>query len=59
MILTPSAVVLAADSTVTIENKKTYAGVNKLFKLSNGPPMGIMTYNNAEFLSIPIETIIK
>ena len=59
MILTPSAVVLAADSTVTIENKKTYAGVNKLFKLSNDPPMGIMTYNNAEFLSIPIETIIK
>ena len=57
MILTPSAVVLAADSTITIDNKKTYIGVNKLFKLSDD--MGAMIYNNAEFLNVPLETLIK
>lgn len=59
IILTPSAVALAADSAVTIGNEKTYHGVNKLFQLSNDPPMGIMAYNNAVFLNVPIETIIK
>lgn len=59
LILTPSAVALAADSAVTIGGKKTYNGVNKLFMLSNNPPMGIMTYNIANFLNIPLETIIK
>ena len=59
LILTPSAVALAADSAVTIGDKKTYNGVNKLFMLSNNPPIGIMTYNIANFLNIPLETIIK
>lgn len=59
LILTPSAVALAADSAVTIGGKKTYNGVNKLFMLSNNPPMGIMTYNLANFLNIPLETLIK
>ena len=59
LILTPSAVALAADSAVTIGNRKTYNGVNKLFMLSNNPPMGIMTYNLSNFSSVPLETIIK
>ena len=59
LILTPSAVALAADSAVTVGNKKTYNGVNKLFMLSNDPPMGIMTYNLATFSNIPMETLIK
>ena len=59
VILTPSAVTLAADSAVTIGNRNTYNGVNKLFMLSNNPPMGIMTYNLANFSNIPLETIIK
>ena len=59
LILTPSAVALAADSAVTIGNRKTYNGVNKLFMLSNDPPMGIMTYNLSDFSNIPLETIIK
>ena len=57
MILTPSAVVLAADSTITVDDKKTYVGVNKLFELSKD--MGAMIYNNAEFLNVPIETLVK
>lgn len=59
LILTPSAVALAADSAVTIGNRKTYNGVNKLFMLSNDPPMGIMTYNLSDFSNVPFETIIK
>jgi len=59
VILTPSAVALAADSAVTLDNRKIYNGINKLFMLSNKPPLGIMTYNNTRFLNIPFETIIK
>ena len=59
LIMTPSAVAMAADSVVTVNRNKTYDGVNKLFMLSNNPPMGIMTYNNANFLNFPMETIIK
>lgn len=59
VILTPSAIALAADSAVTLDNRKIYNGINKLFMLSNEPPVGIMTYNNTRFLNIPFETIIK
>ena len=59
VILTPSAVALAADSAVTLDDRKIYNGINKLFMLSNNPPVGIMTYNNVSFLNIPFETIIK
>lgn len=59
MILTPNAIALATDSAITIDNKKSYNGVNKLFMLSNNPPMGIMTYNVARLFNIPFETIIK
>ncbi len=62
VILTPSAVALAADSAVTLdtlENRKIYNGINKLFMLSNEPPVGIMTYNNVRLLNIPFETLIK
>ena len=59
LIMTPSAVAMAADSVVTINGNKTYEGVNKLFMLSKNPPMGIMIYNNANFITFPMETIIK
>ncbi|MBR0271427.1 MAG: hypothetical protein IJQ68_05475 [Methanobrevibacter sp.] len=59
LILTPSAIALATDSAVTVGGRKTYNGVNKLFMLSNDPPMGIMTYNLANFSHMPLETIIK
>ncbi len=59
LIMTPSAVAMAADSVVTINGNKTYEGVNKLFMLSKNPPMGIMIYNNANFIEIPFETLIK
>lgn len=59
LIMNKNAIALAADSAVTIGNEKTYNGVNKLFMLSNNPPMGIMIYGVSEFLGLPFETLIK
>ena len=48
------AVALAADSAVTINGKKVRNGVEKLFKLSNDLPMGMMIFGNANFDNIPM-----
>ena len=61
-ILNRSAVALAADSAVTISSQssaKVYNTVNKLFTLSKFHPVGIMIYGNADYMSVPWETIIK
>jgi hypothetical protein len=61
-ILNKSAIALAADSAVTIHNyrgEKIFNTANKLFNLSKYHPIGIMVYNNADFMGIPWETIIK
>ena len=63
-LLNKTAVVLAADSAMTVAGStsngsiKTYPG-DKLFALSKHHPVGVMTYNNAEFMGIPWETLIK
>lgn len=49
---------MAADSAVTTYNK-AYTGVNKLFRLSKNPPMGIMICGKAKFVNLPLETLIK
>lgn len=59
VIMNRNAIAMAADSAVTFGNKKTYNGVNKLFMLSNNPPMGIMIFGSADFKNIPLETLIK
>jgi hypothetical protein len=61
-ILNRSAVALAADSAVSVATPgglKVYDGVNKLFELIKGRPVGIMIYNSAELSFRPWETIIK
>ena len=59
LIMNRNAIAMAADSAVTVGSLKTYTGVNKLFMLSNTPPMGIMIYGSAEFCHMPFETLIK
>lgn len=59
LIMNPSAISMATDSVVTVGDKKTYSGVNKLFMLSNNHPMGIMIYGNANFMEMPMESLIK
>lgn len=39
--------------------KKVRNGVEKLFKLSNDPPMGMMIFGNVNFDNISMETLIK
>lgn len=58
-ILNSNCVVLAADSAVTIGNIKVYNSSNKIFQLSKYEPVGIMTYNNASIMNVPVEEIVK
>lgn len=61
-ILNRSAVALAADSAVTLMlrgQQKIYNGADKLFQLSTVEPVGIMIFGGAEFMGIPLDTVIK
>jgi hypothetical protein len=61
-IINKNAVALAADSAVTLRDpraSKIYNTANKLFMLSKFEPVGIMVYGSAEFMDVPLETIIK
>jgi hypothetical protein len=59
-VMNKRAIALAADSAVTVGDRaKFYNTANKLFMLSKYEPVGIMVYNNAEFMGIPWETIVK
>lgn len=44
LIMKNDTIVMGADSAVTIDNKKTHNGADKLFGLSNNPPMAIMIF---------------
>jgi hypothetical protein len=61
-IMNKTAIALAADSAVTIEQEKgqkIFNTVNKLFTLSKYHPVGIMIYGNANFMDVPWESITK
>lgn len=58
-ILNKTAVALAADSAMTLsESGKTYPA-DKLFSLGPHHEIGVMIYNNAEFMGVPWETLVK
>lgn len=61
-VLNSRAFVIAADSAVTVTAnnvKKVYNRSNKIFTLSKFQPVGIAIYSSADFMGIPLETIIK
>lgn len=61
-ILNKNGVALAADSAITvsgIQSRKVYNSANKIFTLSKYQPVGIAIYNDAHFMGIPWEVIIK
>ncbi|AHW61559.1 hypothetical protein SAMN05444285_1675 [Draconibacterium orientale] len=59
-IFNKSNIVLAADSAVTIgQVNKVFNTANKIFQLAYNAPVGIMIYNNASWMGIPLEIIIK
>jgi hypothetical protein len=62
-ILNKSAIVLAADSAITISagsnQEKIYDSADKLFELSCTDPVAIMVNNNMHFMEVPLQVIIK
>jgi hypothetical protein len=61
-IMNRDAVTLATDSAVTLTvrgTEKIYNSADKLFELSDVDPMGIMIYNNLEYMGISLEVAIK
>jgi len=61
-ILNRVAVALAADSAVSLTVRgqvKIYNSIDKLFQLSHSAPVGIMIFGAAEYMGIPLETVIK
>lgn len=67
IVMNRKAVVLAADSTVTVtqyangnkEERRYYKSVNKLFQMSNSRPVGMMIYGSGDFQQAPWELIAK
>jgi len=61
-IINKSAAAIAADSAVTVggpKGPKIFNRANKIFTISKGQPVGLMIYNQGEFMGTPWETIIK
>lgn len=59
-VLNKHAVAIAADSAVTMGNThKVINSANKIFTLSKYHPVAVMTYNNAAFMGVPWDIIIK
>ncbi len=61
-VLNSQGIAIAADSAVTVTGnkvKKVYNRSNKIFTLSKYKPVGIAIYNSADYMGIPLETIIK
>ena len=61
-IFNKKGIALATDSAITVTvggKEKVFNTAEKLFELTPCAPVGIMTYNNAEFMSVPCEVLIK
>ena len=62
VVMNRAGVALAADSAVTVEmgdSQRVRHSALKVFRLSKYRPVGVMVYNNASLLGVPMETIIK
>jgi hypothetical protein len=61
-IINRAAVTLASDSATTLQvrgTRKIYTSADKIFEASANTPIGLMIYNNLEFLGLPLEVAIK
>ena len=53
---------MAADSALTFrrgDQTRIYNNATKIFKLSDQYPVGLMLFNNLEFMEVPLEVLIK
>ena len=51
-LLNKTAVALAADSAMTVQGTGKIYPANKLFALNKRHPVGIMVFNNAEYMGV-------
>ncbi len=59
-VLNKHCAAIAADSAATMGNThKVVNSANKIFTLSKFQPVAVMTYNNASYMGIPWDIIIK
>ena len=58
MIMTKEGITLASDLAITNPNNKSYNCADKIFKITDEFPIGIMINGNAEFEEVPLETLI-
>ena len=61
-IINRGAVTLAADSVMTVSvggRRKVYTSADKIFEISENDPIGLMIYNNLEFMGSPLDVLIK
>ncbi len=61
-ILNKQGIAIAADSAVTVKgvgHRKIYNYANKIFALSKHHPVAVAVYNNAQFMGVPWEILIK
>lgn len=61
-ILNKRAAVIAADSAVTTTNggtTKIYNTANKIFRLSDSKPVGVMIYASADYMNTPWDVLFK
>src|SRR5574341_35608 len=59
VIMNREAVAMAADSAVTVQGGKIFNSANKLYMLAPGHSVGVLVFNNASFMNVPWEIIIK
>ena len=52
-------VIMSSEDVETIGNAKTYSGVDKLFSISDNPPIALMFHGPPIFGGIPMETLIS
>lgn len=57
-VMNEEAIALAADSAVT-GPAKIFTSANKIFALSKYHPVALMVFDNAQFLHVPWDTIVK
>lgn len=61
-LLNRRALAFAADSAVTISDgvsEKIYNSAEKIFELSRRVPLGLMLFNNMEFVGVPLDVITR
>jgi hypothetical protein len=59
-ILNRRALTFAADSAMTIsQTGKAYNSADKIFELSTRNPIGLMVYNQLDYMGMPLDVIIK